>query len=333
MTALSAPSATGTASIASPNSPSATAFPNAIRVRIAGSDRTYEVRDVLRGMGLRWDPQSHAWHGSLPATARSQIERDLGLPVQLVQALDSFPAASDPPVSTPTPMVGQQAPRPRTRDGSRSRLEARVAIPREEEAPGPLPGRFSLAEVTSGLPDDSREADERAAERSLYDFRGRVKEARALVASTPGVAETLARGGQKAAAFYARFGITETQFRKGVPADSVDGAGATLSELSSPTDGMLELRAREAAALDLGSRMENSPLLPARTPSGRGTLSSADPQEAQVDLSFAPTERPHIPGAAGSAPAVHSARTGQSCAARPRGRSCDTPGPSSSPQE
>jgi hypothetical protein len=33
---------------------------------------------------------------------------------------------------------------------------------------------FSLLEVTSGLPDDSREEDERAAEQRLRDLRGRV---------------------------------------------------------------------------------------------------------------------------------------------------------------
>jgi hypothetical protein len=40
------------------------------------------------------------------------------------------------------------------------------------------------------------------------------------VATTPGLAETLARDGRKAARFYARFGITEGQFREGVPATS-----------------------------------------------------------------------------------------------------------------
>jgi hypothetical protein len=40
--------------------------------------------------------------------------------------------------------------------------------------------------------------------------------------TTPGTAETLARDWRKAAWFYARFGITEGQFRKGVPLEDVD---------------------------------------------------------------------------------------------------------------
>ncbi len=80
--------------------------------------------------------------------------------------------------------------------------------------------QFSLLEITSGLPDDSREVDERAAERRLRDLRGRVKAARAVVSRTPGLAETLARDWQKAARFYARFGITEEMPLHGVWAKS-----------------------------------------------------------------------------------------------------------------
>jgi hypothetical protein len=69
--------------------------------------------------------------------------------------------------------------------------------------------RFSVLEITSGLPDDSREEDERAGERRLHELRARVKVARAAVATTPGLAETLARDWQKAGRFYTRFGITE----------------------------------------------------------------------------------------------------------------------------
>ena len=36
-------------------------------------------------------------------------------------------------------------------------------------------------------------------------------------ATTPGLAETLARDSRKAARFYSRFGITEAMFRHGVP--------------------------------------------------------------------------------------------------------------------
>ncbi len=97
----------------------------------------------------------------------------------------------------------------------RSRVPLAILDKAAEEFATPT-RRFSLLEITSGLPDDSREADERAAERRVRDLRGRVKAARAVVATTPGLAETLARDWQKAARFYARFGISETQFRHGV---------------------------------------------------------------------------------------------------------------------
>ena len=48
--------------------------------------------------------------------------------------------------------------------------------------------RFSLLDITSGLPDDSREGKEREAERRLRDLPGRVKAARAVVARCSGCA-------------------------------------------------------------------------------------------------------------------------------------------------
>jgi hypothetical protein len=46
--------------------------------------------------------------------------------------------------------------------------------------------------------------------------RAGVKAAPVLIATTPGLADTLARNWQKAARFYARFRITETMLRAGV---------------------------------------------------------------------------------------------------------------------
>jgi hypothetical protein len=43
-----------------------------------------------------------------------------------------------------------------------------------------------------------------------------VKAARAVVATTPGLADILQRDWMRAARFYARFGITEEKFRHGV---------------------------------------------------------------------------------------------------------------------
>ena len=89
-----------------------------------------------------------------------------------------------------------------------------------EEAAAPT-RRFSTLETTSGLPDDSREADEKWSQRRLHDLRARVKAARAVVSTTPGLAETLSRDWRKAAMFYARFAITEAMFRYGVSGGSL----------------------------------------------------------------------------------------------------------------
>ena len=73
-------------------------------------------------------------------------------------------------------------------DGSRAHAEARTVYP-SDEGDGVAASRFSERDITSGLPDDSREADEREEERRLRDPRGRLKAGRAVVARTPGLAE------------------------------------------------------------------------------------------------------------------------------------------------
>ena len=79
---------------------------------------------------------------------------------------------------------------------------------------------FTLAEITSGLPDDSREADERAEARRLRELRARVNAASATLAASPGAAEVTQRDWQRAARFYTRFGLTEDSLLTG--AQSVD---------------------------------------------------------------------------------------------------------------
>ncbi len=123
----------------------------------------------------------------------------------------------------PAPLVAPPArrfPSPRFGDYSRTRFESRVAFgdPEEDAEEIATPTRqFTLLEITSGLPDDSREADERAAERRLRDLRGRVKATRAAISTTPGAEAVLQQDWIKAAHFYAHLGITEEQFRRGIP--------------------------------------------------------------------------------------------------------------------
>lgn len=45
------------------------------RVLIPGTDRTYEHRDVLRAMDLRWDPPTHGWGGSLSQSEAEHLRR------------------------------------------------------------------------------------------------------------------------------------------------------------------------------------------------------------------------------------------------------------------
>jgi hypothetical protein len=132
--------------------------------------------------------------------------------------------------SHPCDPTTRRFPRPRFGDYSRTRFESRVAFggPDESEDADEVatPTRqFNLLEITSGLPDDSREADERAAERILRELRARVKAARAAISATPSAEEVLRRDWVKAARFYARFGITESQLRFGVPSELLGVAG------------------------------------------------------------------------------------------------------------
>jgi hypothetical protein len=221
MTAMSAPRAFGNAA--------ATVSSEFAHIRVPGSARTYEVRDALRGMGLRWDPVSHAWHGTLPVDQGSRLTHELGLRPQIVPTIEAFTSQAVP-VATQRPPAGPRGPvRPRIpHDSTRTRVEARVAFPdAEQEEDGVDSRRFSLLEITSGLPDDSREADERAAARNLWDVRARVKAARAAISAVPGAEGVLRRDWVRAARFYARFGITESQFRHGIASTTPEGPNSS----------------------------------------------------------------------------------------------------------
>ena len=145
---------------------------------------------------------------------RAVLSRQFGLRPQVVPTIEAFSA----PDASPKPPAGPQSPVARRPlyDGSRTRAEARLALPDADEDGEEIASptrRFSLLDITSGPPDDSREADERATERRLRDLRGRVKVARATVSSTPGLLEVLQRDWKRAAQFYGRCDITGIQFR------------------------------------------------------------------------------------------------------------------------
>ena len=226
MTAMSAQRASETPS--SPANPFLRDLVASLRaVQLPGTPATYANRAYLRDLGLRWDSAGHRWHGTTTADRVKEHRERLGLEVRVfgdLEAPPNGPAAPKPAI--PRPVLGTTAIPDRdvvrrAHDGSRTRVEGRIALPSLEE-PEEIPtvGRcFTTLEITSGLPDDCREEDERAKERRLRELRGRVKAARAAVAKTPGLAETLASDWRRAARFYARFGVTEGMFRLGVPPD------------------------------------------------------------------------------------------------------------------
>ena len=239
---MSAQSASDTAAETTRPTVSAT---DHVSVRLPSSRRTYELRDVLRGLRLRWDPATHAWHGTLAVAQRTALERDYGLPLRTVVPIERFVAEEEPPARKEPPSPPSQSFVPSARrvvhDSSGTRFESQLALGEADEEEGEEPAdpasetrRFSWFETTSDLPDDSREADERAAVRRLRELRACVKAVRATVATTPGLTETLVRDSQKATRFYARFGITDVQLRQGVPNRAMLD-GTTVNEMESRT--------------------------------------------------------------------------------------------------
>jgi hypothetical protein len=94
----------------------------------------------------------------------------------------------------------------------------------------------------------TEESEERANANRLAELCARVKAARSVVATTPGLAETLARGRRRAAQFYAQFGISETMLLRGATAmqdAEVDG----VVQIWSPPDGINEPWGRVSATL------------------------------------------------------------------------------------
>jgi hypothetical protein len=135
------------------------------------------------------------------------------------------------------------------RDYSRTRFESRILFPDQGDGDeGWDSRRFSLLDVTSGLPEDSREAEERDAARRLADLRGRVKRARAVIARTPGLFELLAASPEKTVLFCARSGITERMLLRGVESDSNRGEDAA-DTMTRPIDASTEPRARDGASI------------------------------------------------------------------------------------
>ena len=173
MTAMSARSASEP--LPSTNSPTAatesrSGSPRTREVRIPGTRDTYKIREVLKRMGLRWDPLGHCWHGTITVRDSSLISQESLGRVAAIRPLDAFdevslssPAPVPPPAPPSPPTMPRWPPRPGgdraiRHDGSRTSFEARLAFPSTQEHDEDATyGRFTYWDVTSGLPDDDRD--------------------------------------------------------------------------------------------------------------------------------------------------------------------------------
>jgi hypothetical protein len=243
MTAMSAESATH----------AELAHDERVFLAFAGNEATYRLRATLHAYGLVWSAPHHRWEGSVSASQARFLTERCGLtPIQPAETCPRpFGTARMGPgaVRTPSPalaVVSGSLTRPR--NASRIRAEARIAFggssdEDDHEARG---GRFTLLEITSGLPDDSREADERREARALADQRGRVKAARAALGACPEAAKAIASDPRKAGAFCGRFGVTMGQLREGVRRVEAPERDE-FDAIRDPHDAIMERRAREDA--------------------------------------------------------------------------------------
>jgi hypothetical protein len=191
-----------------------------VPVAIRGNRETYEVRETLKRVGLRWNPTAHSWAGSVPAQKVDEL-KGLGLPV-VALVPDESPLAT----LTPDPVAPTLPSKSPSKKGCPTRRSRKPSLggtfkDRAETFLGEH--GWDLRDITANLSDDDRAEDERRVQRHLRDLRSRVKAARAAISADPEVARTLAINPEKAAAFYAIHGVTEAQVMHGVPDLDVQG--------------------------------------------------------------------------------------------------------------
>ena len=211
-------------------------------VVLEGSPQTYDVRNVLRALGLRWDRAAHHWHGSLRVPERARLEAEFHLPIQLVEVLPPVSSAT-PTVEDPQGPVGairwahancaEKRPWNGSRTGQMAIMGPKGGSLGIEEEDGVDGRRFSILEVTSGLPDDSRDSDEHFRALIQRQRRGRVAAAQAALEAHPEARELVMRDQTKQRLFCARFGITPQDLCPHAETD-----GARIVHPGSPRDGM-----------------------------------------------------------------------------------------------
>ncbi len=224
-------------------------------VSVGAGPASYDHRSELKALHLRWDPAAREWSGIVLGEDIATLE-GLGLAVEVRQRRQP----REPKGSAPAPK----------RDHAKASVEAYGA----RSVQGRESVRFSLLDVTAGLPDDSREDDQRVRAQAQRERQGRVRVARAVIQAHPGLETVLARDQTKLTLFCAVHHVTPDELcphaegntapirAAGTPRDGmcsychgwhawarpVDVADVE-EVLSTPADWMSEVRAREAAAL------------------------------------------------------------------------------------
>ena len=199
-----------------------------VPVLVRGCERTYELRERLRAVGMKWMPHAHAWSGVVAVEVLPQMEAEGLRPLAVVpegHPLDRFRECFvEKAPEVPSPKAPVRKPR------ARVRKEAPVKVSSQERAAGFLHEHgWDARDITANLADDDRAADERKVELHLRSLRARVKAVRAKIAADPTIRQTLSTCPEKATAFYAIHGVTEAQVKRGVP--DVDVAGLEGEQL------------------------------------------------------------------------------------------------------
>ncbi len=193
-----------------------------VPVLVRGCERTFELRERLRAVGMKWMPHAHAWSGVLAVEVLPQMEAEGLRPLAVVpegHPLDRFRESFvDKAPELPSPKAPVRKPR------ARARKEAPVKLSSQERAAGFLQEHgWDARDITANLADEDRADDERRVGQHLRDLRVRVKAVRAKIAADPTIRQTLATCPEKARAFYAIHGVTEAQVKRGVPEVDVGG--------------------------------------------------------------------------------------------------------------
>lgn len=191
-------------------------------VLVRANQRTYELRERLRAVGMRWLAYARVWSGTVPESIVPQMQAE-GLQVlPLVPEGHPLDRFRESLVEKAPEVPSSRAPVRKSR--ARARKEAPVKASAQERASSFLPEHgWCLQDITANLADDDRAEDERRVERHLRDQRSRVKAVRAKIAADPAIQQTLATNMEKARAFYAIHGVTQAQVESGVPGMDVGG--------------------------------------------------------------------------------------------------------------